>query len=66
MFWEIQKFSGQEVNKMKSSVSPYSEEHSQSKQRIQEITCKTYKCLQIKYLADKYIKEGKTMSYSLE
>ena len=51
---------------MKSSVSLYSKEHSQSNQRIQEITCKTYKCLQIKYLAEKYIKEGKKMSYSLE
>ena len=63
MFWEIQKFSGQEVNKMKSSVSPYSEEHSQSKQRIQDITGKNYKSLPMKYL-DYHYKNNKSLPKS--
>ncbi|XP_015167940.1 uncharacterized protein [Solanum tuberosum] len=45
-----EKVSGQEVNKMKSSVSLSNKEHSHSKRRIQEITGMTYKSLPIKYL----------------
>ena len=51
---------------MKSGVSLYRKENSQTRQKIQDITGKTYKSLQIKYFASQYMKEGRTMYYSLE
>ena len=51
---------------MKSGVSHYRKENSKSRQKINDITGKTYKSLPIKYFASHYMEEGRTVYYSLE